>query len=100
MPGARSRHARPPRRLAVVPARATRPASSRTRRPALPTASGRSDSASTDGSTSITPPSDTVRSTSVTSPKSRSIAMLENVSTPNPAIAVIPDASTAEPVNR
>jgi hypothetical protein len=37
---------------------------------------------------------------SVTNPKSRSIVMSENTSTPNPAIAVMPDASTAAPVDR
>ncbi len=39
-------------------------------------------------------------STRVTKPKSRSIAMFEKTRTPNPAIAVMPEASTAAPVDR
>ena len=47
-------------------------------------------STSAAGSATSTPTSDTERSTSVTRPKSRSIAMSESASTPNPAIAVTP----------
>ena len=50
------------------------------------------------GSTSITPSSDTVRSTTVTIPKSRSMRMSETIRAAKPAIAVAPEASTAAPV--
>ena len=46
----------------------------------------------------MTPASATVRSTTVTIPKSRSIVIRLNASTPKPAIDVTPDASTAVPV--
>ena len=65
-----------------------------------PSADWRSDSTSTAGSTSNTPASETDRSISVTKPKSRSIVMSEKIRTPKPTIAVIPDASTAAPVER
>ena len=42
--------------------------------------------------------SETVRSTTVTMPKSRSIRMSEAISAAKPAIAVAPEASTAAPV--
>src|SRR3954469_18705793 len=60
----------------------------------------RSASTSTAGSTTSTPSSDTVRSTTVTQPKSRSMRMSETARTAKPAIAVAPDASTAAPVER
>ena len=41
-----------------------------------------------------------MRSTTVTKPKSRSILMSETTSTAKPAIAVVPEASTAAPVDR
>ena len=47
----------------------------------------------------MTPRSDTVRSTTVTIPNSRSIWMLDAMSAAKPAIAVTPDASTAAPVD-
>src|SRR5204863_68639 len=60
----------------------------------------RSARTSTAGSTARTPSSETARSTTVTQPKSRSIWMSEMTSTAKPAIAVVPDASTAAPVER
>ena len=60
----------------------------------------RSARTSTAGSTASTPTSDTARSITVTSPKSRSIATSEAISTAKPAIAVTPEASTAAPVTR
>jgi hypothetical protein len=48
----------------------------------------------------MTPSRATVRSTTVTKPKSRSILMSETTSTAKPAIAVVPEASTAAPVDR
>ena len=77
--GARSRHACPP------PPRQSR---RRPARAALADAPQRVRAARTarapTGSTSSTPPSDTVRSTSVTSPKSRSIVMLDKREHPEP----------------
>src|SRR4051794_13327331 len=59
-----------------------------------------SASTSTAGSTSMTPSSATVRSTTVTKPKSRSMRMSDTTSTAKPAIAVVPEARTAAPVER
>ena len=50
------------------------------------------------GSTTMTPSSDTVRSATVTMPKSRSMRMSEAIRAAKPAIAVAPEASTAAPV--
>ncbi len=50
------------------------------------------------GSTSSTPSSDTVRSTTVTAPKSCSMRMSDAITAAKPAIAVAPEASTAAPV--
>src|SRR3954471_19738041 len=60
----------------------------------------RSASTRTAGSTTRTPSSDTVRSTTVTQPKSRSMRMSDTARTAKPAIAVTPLASTAAPVER
>ena len=51
------------------------------------------------GRTTITPSSETVRSTTVTMPKSRSMRMSEAISAAKPAMAVMPDAITAAPVD-
>ena len=51
------------------------------------------------GSTTITPSSETVRSTTVTIPKSLSILMSDATSAAKPAMAVAPEASTADPVD-
>ena len=51
------------------------------------------------GSTASTPSSETDRSTTVTSPKSHSICTSDSASTAKPAIAVVPEATTAAPVD-
>ena len=51
------------------------------------------------GSTSITPSRDTLRSTTVRIPKSRSIRMSDAIRAAKPAMAVTPEASTAAPVD-
>ena len=51
----------------------------------------------------MTPRSETPRPTTVTSPKSLSISIFDQsgtASTANPAIAVVPEAATAAPVDR
>ena len=84
----------------VPPLRASARGPARVERARRRSRSGCSRSAITSaaGSATSTPTSDTLRSISVTRPKSRSMRMSESVSTPKPAIAVMPDAATAAPV--
>ena len=94
LPASRSRHGgtapRPRQRRGDGPQQAAQLAG-------LPLALGHRQHGRQHGST---PASETVRSIRVTNPKSRSIVMLEKIRTPKPAIAVIPEASTAAPVER
>ena len=81
--------ARPPGRRGRPGRRRRRAARSRaSARAGSVTSSPRSSSTSTAGSTIITPSSETDRSTTVTTPKSRSILMPDSISTAKPAIAV------------
>src|SRR5215218_3273443 len=82
----------------------------RGRRPRSPRNSGRGSTSRTlkgpcssahtsaAGSTIMTPSRATLRSTTATIPKSRSIRMSEAIRAPKPAMAVAPEASTAAPV--